>query len=332
MRRSGEEQGHPKSRPPAGGGHGRDASPSPGGAGLPVVWSEKYQVDIGEHVYPTEKYRLVRERLLESGAARTTELLTPSPATGKQLARIHDREYLRKIREGDFTRGEILTLEVPFSAELREAMVLCAGGSVLAARRAVEEGLAVHLGGGFHHAFADHGEGFCLLNDVAVALADVLADGEVSRAAVVDCDVHQGNGTAAIFADDDRVYTFSIHQEWNYPAVKPPCDLDVGLPDGTDDDRYLEVLREHLPRALDEQQPELIFYLAGADPYRSDQLGGLSLTRDGLRRRDTYVLESARRRGIPAAVVLAGGYARRLRDTVDIHCGTVETARRLAAR
>lgn len=332
MRSPGKEHGLPESSRSGGSGHGADASPSPGDAGLPVVWSEEYEVDIGEHVYPTEKYRLVRERLLESGTVIAADLLTPSPATGKQLARVHDREYLRKIREGDFTRGEILTLEVPFSAELRHAMVLCAGGSVLAARRALEEGLAVHLGGGFHHAFADHGEGFCLLNDVAVALADVLAEGGVRRAAVVDCDVHQGNGTAAIFADDDRVYTVSVHQEWNYPAVKPPSDLDVGLPDGTGDDRYLEALREHLPRVLDEQDPELVFYLAGADPYRSDQLGGLSLTRDGLRRRDAYVLESARRRGIPAAVVLAGGYARRLRDTVDIHFGTVETARRLAAR
>lgn len=293
---------------------------------LTTVWHEEYEVDLGEHVYPTEKYRLVRQRLEDDGLRARLDLLRPEPAPAEDLVRVHTESYLEKIRSGRFTRQEELRLEVPFSSGLRRAMTLACGGTTLAARRAVQEGLAVHLGGGFHHAFADHGEGFCLLNDSAVALRSLLAEGLIGRAAVVDADVHQGNGTADLFRDDPSVFTLSLHQERLYPARKPPSDLDVGLPNGIGDEEYLERLRDALPRALEDPEPELVLYLAGADPYRRDQLGGLGLGREGLRRRDRTVLRSLREREIPAAVLLAGGYAVRLEDTVAIHADTVREA------
>ncbi len=291
-----------------------------------VLWAPEYEVDIGRHVYPTAKYRLVRDRLLEEGIAREDDFRLPTPADRDALARIHDDSYLDKVASGSFTRLEELTLEVPFSAELREAMILSSGGTIEAGRLALEDGIAVHLGGGFHHAFADHGEGFCLLNDVAVAAVTLLDEGAVDRVAVVDLDVHQGNGTAAIFADEPRVFTFSMHQERNYPHPKPPSDLDVGLDDRTGDEAYLDLLREHLGEVLDGHEPEAVFYLAGADPYREDQLGGLSLTVEGLRARDAVVFERCRASGAAVAVTLAGGYALRLEDTVAIHVATVEEA------
>jgi len=213
---------------------------------------------------------------------------------------------------------------VPFSPELAEAMRLCCGGTLLAGRLALEHGACPHLGGGFHHAFADHGEGFCLLNDVAVGTVALLDSSEVERVSIVDLDVHHGNGTAAIFAEESRVFTFSLHQEHNYPAVKPPSDLDVGLSNRTGDEVYLRRLREELPAAVMEHAPDLVFYLAGADPYRRDQLGGLDLTLEGLRKRDSIVLDGCVETGVPIAVVLAGGYAVDTDDTVAIHAATVE--------
>lgn len=292
---------------------------------MEVVWSADYEVDIGTHVFPTRKYRLVKEKLVKEGTLEPPDLVQPSPASRQDLARVHSEAYLRKIEDGDFTLPEQLKLEVPFSPALRDAMTLCCGGTLEAARRALDRGVTAHLGGGFHHAFADHCEGFCLLNDVAVAARAVLAEGLVARVAVVDLDVHHGNGTAAIFAEDPAVFTFSMHQENNYPAVKPPGDLDVGLDDGTSDGRYLEILEENLGRVW-EQRPELVLYLAGADPYREDQLGGLGLTLEGLRERDRTVLQACRGEGVPVAVTLAGGYAVDTDDTVEIHCGTVREA------
>ncbi|HSR40521.1 MAG TPA: histone deacetylase, partial [Longimicrobiales bacterium] len=272
-----------------------------------VVWSPAYEVDLGPHVFPTVKYRLIRERLLEEGTLDEGDFVDPEPASTEDLARVHTPSYLEKIEGGDFSHSEILKLEVPFSAELRDSMVLCCGGTTGAGRRALDDGVAAHLGGGFHHAFADHGEGFCLLNDVAVAAAALLARGAVRRIAVVDLDVHQGNGTAAIFADEDRVFTFSMHQERNYPFPKPPSDLDVGLGDGIGDDAYHSRLRAHLPGILGEHEPDLVFYLAGADPYREDQLGGLGLSMAGLRARDDYVLDTCRAAGVAVAILPAGG-------------------------
>ena len=290
----------------------------------PIVWDPSYEIDIGAHVFVTAKYRLTRDRLLAQGTLREDDFVAPVPATPEQLALVHTAAYLEKVSSGAFSFADVLRLEVPFSAEARDAMVLMCGGTLLAARLAREHGAAAHLGGGFHHAFAGHGEGFCLLNDVAVAARALLVEGTVERPAIVDLDVHHGNGTAAIFADDPAVFTFSMHQEDNYPATKPPSDLDLGLEDGTGDADYLALLEEHLPRVLDGHEADLVIYLAGADPYREDQLGGLALTLDGLRRRDRAVIEAARDRGIPIAVVLAGGYAKRPDDTVMIHAATIE--------
>lgn len=295
-----------------------------------VVFDPSYEIDIGPHVFPTLKYRLVRDRLLAEGVISEDDLIRPPPASDEELALVHSPTYLQKIERGDFTMAEIIQLEVPFSRELAAASRLCAGGSILAGRLALEAGVGAHLGGGFHHAFRDHGEGFCLINDVAVAIRALQAGGEIDRAVVVDLDVHQGNGTAAIFAGDERTATFSMHEEWNYPMVKPPSDVDIGLRQGTADEEYLALLGEHLPPLLDARRPELAFYLAGADPYREDQLGGLALTRAGLAERDSFVLRTLINLGVSAAVVLAGGYARNTDDTVSIHATTVRTALALA--
>ena len=300
---------------------------SDGALGVPVVWSPRYEVDIGAHVFPTVKYRLVRDRLLEEGTIRPDDVVEPVPASMAEVALTHTEEYLDKIGRGDFSALEIMRLELPFSPELREASLLCCGGTTLTGELALARGAAVHLGGGFHHAFAGHGEGFCLLNDVAVAARVLQERSRVERVAVVDLDVHHGNGTAAIFADDPSVFTFSMHQEWNYPAVKPPGDLDVGLEDGTKDHEYLSLLREHLAGILEGHRPELVLYLAGADPYREDQLGGLALTLEGLRERDRTVFEMCSGAGAAVAVTLAGGYARDTDDTVEIHANTVREAR-----
>lgn len=293
---------------------------------LPVVWHEAYEVDIGPHVFPTRKYRLVRDRLIAKRTIGASDVVRPDPATDEQVGLVHTTEYLNEIRTGTLSVADQLTLEVPFSPALRNAMWLCAGGSTLVGQLALRHGIAVHLGGGFHHAFADHGEGFCLINDVAIAVRVLLREGVIERAAVIDCDVHQGNGTAAIFAPDASVFTCSFHQERNYPAWKPPSDLDVGLDDGTGDEEYHALIDEHIPSILAEHRPEVIFYLAGADPYRQDQLGGLGLTMQGLHERDRKIFRYARDAGVPVAVTLAGGYAIHQADTVEIHCGTVSAA------
>lgn len=303
---------------------------------LPVIWHPAYEVDIGPHVFVTRKYRLAKERLVEEGTIRESDISRPEPARDEDVALVHDAEYLRKIRTDSFTWRERRELEVPFSEELREAMWLCTGGTIEAARLALDgarstgRGLALHLGGGFHHAFPDHGEGFCLVNDVAVAARRLRAEGTVGRILIVDLDLHHGNGTAAIFAAEPEVFTFSMHQERNYPAVKPPSDLDLGLADGTGDEAYLGLLAEHLPRIVAGHEPEIAFYLAGADPYRQDQLGRLALSMDGLRRRDGLVFDTLVGARVPVVTLLAGGYAWSLDDTVEIHCNTARAARAAA--
>jgi acetoin utilization deacetylase AcuC-like enzyme len=294
---------------------------------LPTIYHPNYEVDIGPHVFPTLKYRLIRDNLLQDGTLRESDLIEPEPASDIEVRLVHTQEYLRKIQEGSLTRLEEMILEVPFSVELKDAMWLCAGGSILTATRALEGGIAVHLGGGFHHAFPDHGEGFCLINDVAIAIRTLQHRGGIDRAMVVDCDVHHGNGTAAVFAEDSSVFTFSMHQERNYPAWKPPSDLDLGLEDRTNDAEYLSLLERHLPEILERHHPQLLFYLAGADPYESDQLGGLSISMEGLQQRDRVVLTNAESYRVPVAVALAGGYAVRHSDTVQIHANTVREAR-----
>ncbi|MBE0591770.1 MAG: histone deacetylase [Gemmatimonadales bacterium] len=293
---------------------------------LPIVSHHAYEVDIGPHVFPMAKYRLVRERLLAECTIAARDVHEPDPVTDDDVLLVHTPAYLQKLREERLSYQEELTLEVPFSPPLRDAMWLMTGGTALAARLALERGIAVHLGGGFHHAFPDHGEGFCLVNDVAIAIRMLQRDRAIERALVVDLDVHHGNGTAAVFRDDPTVFTFSMHQQHNYPAWKPASDLDIGLADHTGDEPYLDALGHHLPEIVGRHRPDLVFYLAGADPYEHDQLGGLALTRDGLRKRDAFVLNAMRAAAVPVAAVLAGGYAVLQDDTVEIHCNTVRAA------
>jgi acetoin utilization deacetylase AcuC-like enzyme len=295
-----------------------------------LVYSDQYDLNLGDHVFPSIKYRLVKEKLLRDGLAQPGDFVGPSPATDEDVALVHHRDYIRKLQTSKLSYLEILRLEIPYSPALIRAVWLCAGGSILAGQLALEDGAAVNIGGGFHHAYPDHGEGFCVLHDVAIAIRHLQKAKAIERAMTVDCDVHQGNGTAAIFGGDHTVFTFSIHQESNYPYPKPPSSLDVNLEDGVGDDEYLEALGEGLDQALAEFTPELIFYLAGADPYREDQLGGLRLTLEGLEKRDRLVFEKAKAKNVPVAVTLAGGYARRVEDTIQIHINTVRVARQFA--
>lgn len=293
-----------------------------------VVYSDNYEIDIGPHVWPTAKYRKIRDWLASGPDAGRFQLIDARPATWEQLALVHTPDYLRKLRDLTLSPEEIVRLEVPWNARIRDGFLQMAGGTIDAARYAVADGVALHLGGGLHHAFPSHGEGFCPVNDVAIAVRVVQNEGTIARAAIVDCDVHHGNGTAATFQGDSSVFTFSMHQEHNYPSWKPSGDLDIGLRDRTTDGEYLERLHEGLEGALG-SRPEMLVYLAGADPYVEDQLGGLALSKDGLRRRDRTVLDAARHAGVPVAIVLAGGYARRVEDTVEIHVATAREAGRL---
>jgi acetoin utilization deacetylase AcuC-like enzyme len=316
-----------------------------------VVYSARYHIDIGLHVFPTEKYRLVHARLLERGVIRPSDVVAPGPAAWEELALVHTADYLDGMRHGTLSAEQLAQLELPWSEEMMEGFRLMTGGTIDAALIAcgVEFGIrnpefgmrteyqipnskfqipiACHIGGGLHHAFPNHGEGFCPFNDVAVAVR-VLQRRGVERAAVIDLDVHHGNGTAFIFESDPRVFTFSMHQQHNYPMWKPRSSLDIGLPDGSDDAAFLRELDRALPQVL-AHRPECVFYLAGADPYEDDQLGGLRVTKDGLRQRDRMVIDAVRTADVPLVVCLAGGYARRVEDTVDIHVATIEGAVRI---
>jgi acetoin utilization deacetylase AcuC-like enzyme len=288
-----------------------------------VVYHDGYDLNLGPHVFPSQKFRLIKEKLLADGIAGPGDIVAPEPADDEDVLRVHTPDYVRKLKNDTLTHMEIMRMEVPYSLALVDACWLAAGGSILAGQRAMTDGGASNIGGGFHHAFPDHGEGFCVLHDVAIAIRRLQSDGEVERAMVVDTDVHQGNGTAAIFARDESVFTFSIHQENNYPSAKPPSTIDVNLPDGVGDADYLSILDGHLRRAFDAFAPQILFYVAGADPYGDDQLGGLDLTIEGLRRRDELVFGYAKMNGVPVVSTLAGGYARHIQDTVRIHVNTV---------
>jgi acetoin utilization deacetylase AcuC-like enzyme len=294
-----------------------------------LIYSNEYwMVESGKHVFPLQKYRLVYENLLAMGAKKEN-FLRPRPAPEEDVLLVHTARYLKRVKTGGLSVAELKALEVRYSPEFVRFALLSVGGTVLAARKALESGLAVHIGGGFHHAFPDHGEGFCLLNDVAVAASKVVADKLVDRVMIVDCDLHQGNGTAAALAGRPEIFTLSIHQMDIYPAEKPRSTVDIGLWAGDGDAKYLSELRARIPKLYRDFRPQLILYLAGADPYEKDQLGGLSLTKAGLKERDKLVIESARSLGIPVAVVLAGGYALEIKDTVDIHLNTVRIAQRV---
>ena len=327
-----------------------------------LVYSDDYYLPIGSHVFPSEKYKCTRDRLLASGMAAPSDFVAPRPATDQDVLLVHTPQYVHKLRTGTLTALEELELEVPYSPELVRAFWLAAGGSVLAADHALNDGVAISLGGGFHHAFPDHGEGFCMIHDVAIAIRCMQRDGKIRTAMTVDCDVHQGNGTAVIFAGPrvpsdtlpptlasvlnstdhiahpaphERprsahardVFTISLHQQNNYPVFKPPSSLDLNLPDGMGDAEYLACVGDALSLGLSTFKPELICYLAGADPYREDQLGGLSLTIEGLKERDALVFRIAKAERIPVMVTLAGGYALNVEDTITIHCNTVVAAK-----
>ncbi len=319
-----------------------------------IVYGEQCILPMGTHVFPADKYRKIAERILQSHLAESSDFVEPVRASDEDVLLVHTPLYVEKLKKGMLSTREELELEVPYSPELVEAFYVMTGGSILAAEIALREGICIHLGGGFHHAFPDHGEGFCMLHDVAVAIRKMQRQGRIAKAMVVDCDVHQGNGTAAIFGsgepepfpkpawsasmfaprrpahmktgDNGNVFTISLHQENNYPSWKPASSIDVNLPDGTRDEEYLHWLGQALASARERFDAELLCYIAGADPYVEDQLGGLALSIDGLAQRDRMVLQFARDHGIPVMVTMAGGYADRVEDTVTIHANTVAEA------
>ncbi|HTZ48157.1 MAG TPA: histone deacetylase [Verrucomicrobiae bacterium] len=295
-----------------------------------LVYHHGYDLHLGAHVFPSQKFRLIAETLLTERIAAKDEFLRPEPASDADILRVHTPDWVHNLKTGTLTRSEEMKLEVPYSPELVEAFWLAAGGSIAAGQAALRDGFGCNLGGGFHHAYPGHGEGFCAIHDVAVAIRRLQHDGAIRQAMVVDTDVHHGNGTAAIFADDDSVFTLSIHQLNNYPAYKPPSTVDLNMEDGVEDEEYLNTLLPAVRRALDSFKPEIVFYIGGADPYYDDQLGGLGLSLQGLKRRDKAVFEEARKRRIPVATSLAGGYARRIEDTVRIHVNTMCAAREVA--
>ena len=292
-----------------------------------VYSNEYWLLDLGHHVFPIRKYRLIYERLLAMGAKKEI-FLKPEPASEEDILRVHSIKYFRKLKAGILSSSEVQALELPYSQALVEFALLTVGGTVLTASEALKDGLALHIGGGFHHAFPDHGEGFCVLNDVAVAVEKLRAEGKIRKAMIVDCDLHQGNGTGVIFSGKDQVFTFSIHQMDIYPSEKAVSSLDIGLWSGDGDEAYLARMRAHFPRLYYEFRPDLVIYLAGADPYGKDQLGGLDLTLEGLKERDRIVIEEARKLRIPVAIVLAGGYAAEIEDVVTIHINTIKVAQR----
>ena len=319
-----------------------------------LVYSEMYFLPIGEHVFRADKYRLIRDRLFAHGLVDESDFIAPQPASESDVMLVHSPHYVNKLMEGSLSAREELEMEIPYSPQVVDTFMIHTGGSILAAECALADGVCINVGGGFHHAFPDHGEGFCMLHDFAIAIRSLQKRKLIQSAMTVDCDVHQGNGTAAIFGgarsqpadlpsahpgsvprlaggsmvygNSKDVFTISLHQENNYPMIKPPSSIDVNLPDGCDDTNYLAWLDNALSSGLRQFQPNLICYVAGADPFREDQLGGLNLTIEGLKQRDELVFRAARARDIPVMVTLAGGYAIRVEDTVAIHANTVIAA------
>lgn len=294
---------------------------------MKFVYSDRYYLDIGTHVFPMEKYRRIKAELIKQKIAQTLDFIEPPPPSLDDILLVHTKEYIDDLKELRFSYRTVYS-ELPLTKEVVEGYLLMASGTTLACQLALTDGICFHIGGGFHHAFPDHAEGFCYINDIAVGTKRLLKDNAIARAAVIDCDLHQGNGTAKIFQDDPRVFTFSIHQEHLYP-IKEKSDWDIGLDDWTSDAEYLDKLAWAVEKILIEHKPELCIYVAGADPYEGDQLGQLKLTKEGLKRRDELVIGEARKSKVPVAVVLAGGYAHRLEDTVEIHLNACKICKAL---
>jgi acetoin utilization deacetylase AcuC-like enzyme len=294
---------------------------------LKVFYSDHFVLPLPEgHRFPMVKYSMLRERVAASGICGPDELRVPRAVSDEEILRAHESGYLRRVVVGSLAQREMRRIGFPWSERMVERSRRASGGTLGACLAALEDGFAANLAGGTHHAFADRGEGYCVFNDSAIAARAVQAEGFVERVVVVDTDVHQGNGTAAILREDPSIFTFSIHGKNNFPFRKGESDLDVALPDDADDGAFLEALEDGLERVLEESRAELAIYLAGADPYEDDRLGRLSVSKEGLAERDRLVLESCRERGIPVAVTMAGGYARNVEDTVDIHFRSIEWA------
>lgn len=290
------------------------------------VHSAHYTVDVGAHTFPTAKFKLAADALVELGALREKDRLEPEPPSTEDLRLIHAADWVSRVMDGRMSLDDELRAELPWSRALADAHALAVSGTLLAARLALEGGLGIHVGGGAHHAFPDHGEGFCLLNDLAVTVAKLRKEGAVRRAMVVDLDVHQGNGTAAAFRDSRDVFTFSMHQEDGYPERRQRSSLDIELLKGMRDEEYLDTLSHRMPGVLDAHRPELVLYQAGVDVHERDMLGTLKLTADGIAARDRFVFEACSRRAIPIVLTLGGGYAPKLDETVALHVGTVKEA------
>jgi acetoin utilization deacetylase AcuC-like enzyme len=295
-----------------------------------VFHSDQFNVPLpAGHRFPMAKYRRLREALLAQGLLRAEELVPSEPAALEALLHVHTRRWIGAVFEGRLAEAELRRLGFPWSEALVQRSRAAVGGTCAAAERALEDGVAANLAGGTHHAFPDHGEGYCVFNDIAISIRSLQARGSIERALVVDLDVHQGNGTAAVFAEDPRVFTLSIHGENNFPFRKQRSTLDVGLPDGTGDEVYLEVLARHLPRVIEAARPDLVYYQAGVDPLSEDTLGRLGLSHPGLQARDAFVFEAARRAGLPLVLTLGGGYARPLEATLEAHIGTYRALRQV---
>ena len=289
--------------------------------------SARYTIPLpAGHRFPIAKYTLLRDAVVASGLVSANMLHEPARASVEALRLVHTERYVNALIAGSLSRDEQRRIGLPWSESLVERSFRAVGGTCEAAQAALDQGVTMNLAGGTHHAFPDHGEGFCVFNDVAVAIRSLQRDGRIRRAAVVDLDVHQGNGTHAVFAGDASVFTFSMHGGRNYPFHKVPGSLDVGLADGTGDDAYLDALAGALPRVIAAAAPDLVIYLAGSDPHEGDRLGRLCLTFDGLARRDAMVLDACREVGIPVAITIAGGYGRDINDSVRVHLNTVRVA------
>lgn len=294
---------------------------------MQVFYTPRYYADIGPgHIFPIRKFEMVRDKLLAEGTLESSELLEPSPAPLEDVLLVHTSDYVSRLCSGNLAPKELRRLGLPWSESLVQRSFYAVGGTLAATRASLAEGYSSNLAGGTHHSFPDRGEGFCVLNDVAIAIRAMRARKLIQRAAIVDCDVHQGNGTATIFAGDDDTFTFSIHGANNYPLFKAQSTLDVELADGTSDTQYLETLANYLP-AVFAFDPETVFYLAGADPYKGDKLGRLALSIDGLRERDAFVLRECYEREIPIVTVMSGGYGKDINDTIEIHCNTIRAVK-----
>jgi acetoin utilization deacetylase AcuC-like enzyme len=292
-----------------------------------ICYSDRYMVPLPPtHPFPMSKYRLVRDRLLAEGSITNEQLIEPSLAAEEDILLVHTEEYWGRCMHGELTPQEVRRIGLPWSDGLLRRSRASAQGTIIAARAAAHDGVASNLAGGTHHAYPDHGEGYCVFNDIAIATRVLQREGLAERVAVIDCDVHQGNGTAVIFQNDPSVFTFSIHGEKNFPARKEQSKLDIHLPDGVGDEEYLAILRQHLPAILDDFDPDFVFYQAGVDPFEGDRLGKLKLTLDGLKRRDEFVIGACCERDLPVVTTMGGGYAKDINNTVEAHCNTVRQA------